>query len=231
LRRFPVNLYEKFIQSELLAPLGIQRMRIGHTLINDRLSGEVLYHSGISEYDYAVGPSYSNAFNLRRNIMVEDKPSSVLNQYGGSMNYVNAAPFGGWIASAVDLVRFASELDNVNNSLILSFTSIKRLFDFHNFGSSNTNEHYGCGWWVKDPPDNYEGESHGGTVTGAKAMLARWRDKDANNITHYYTAALLFNKNDEGYTDGWKTLELIRDTANSVLSWPTDDFWDDYGLK
>jgi uncharacterized protein (TIGR03437 family) len=80
--------YEDYVQSALLRPLGITRMRIANTTLAGRAPGEVRY------YDYPGAP----------------KAGEVARPYGGaSIEALDAA--GGWIASVSDLLRLVNALD------------------------------------------------------------------------------------------------------------------------
>lgn len=202
--------YEAFVQEQLLKPLGIHRMRLGRTRLRNRLPGEVLYHS--------------TDFDLHPDITTEGAPKNVMWQYGGHRSFANIAPGGGWVGTAVDLVRYASSFDDPANCPILSHNSVDRLFATHRYGNTvpNGNTHYGCGWFV-NRAGNYPGESHGGTLEGTKTDIARWRDSTTGDS---FCAALLFNKYDVSLD--WDLLGLIRDTAKKINSWPDSDFWEDY---
>ncbi len=211
--------YESFVQRTLLAPLGISRMRIARSLIGKTLPGEVLYHTGVPKFDPAAGPDFSNRFNFRVNVMAEGGPSNVMMQYGGQFNFANSAAGGGWVASAVDLVRFVSELDDPNTCAILKKSSVNELFrQYLEFGDCGKNQHYGCGWYVTRGANE---EMNGGTMEGTKTTIIRWRDKGAS-----FTAALLFNKFDDNLI--WDGKTRILNTAKSISLWPSVNFWEDY---
>ncbi|MBP5418758.1 MAG: beta-lactamase family protein [Bacteroidales bacterium] len=86
--------YESFVRSNMLAPLGIFDMQIGHSHIDHRLPREVLYYvpdtTGV--VDYADG-----------NVIVP-------RAYGGvDIQTLGAA--GGWVASATDLLKLTLTID------------------------------------------------------------------------------------------------------------------------
>lgn len=202
--------YETFVQQRLLTPLGIRRMRLGRTLLRNRLMGEVLYHS--------------TDHGLHGNVVAAGAPVNVMSQYGGSRSIENIAAHGGWVASAVDLVRFASSFDDPATCPILSSTSVNRLFAQHAYRNvaPGSSSHYGCGWYVRRGGST-PGQSHGGTIEGTKTELCRWQDPASGDS---FCAALLFNKYDDSL--GWDLLSLLRTTAASVTSWPSTGFWEDH---
>lgn len=199
--------YERFIQEQLLTPLGIRRMRLGRSLLRRRLPDEVLYHS--SNYD------------LHENLAVPDGPQNAMLQYGGYRSIENTAAHGGWVASAVDLVRFASSFDDPATCPILSNSSVTRLFAEHPYGNEGQGSsfHYGCGWHVRRT-GAYAGQSHGGGFEGTDAHLLRWQDSTTGDL---FDSAVLFNRD-----SGVDLLKLLRDAASAVISWPKKGFWDDY---
>ena len=91
--------YENYVRSAILAPLGIQRMRLGKSLVADRAVDEVKY------YDYPGAPLSSSVFPTG--------PVSVPTPYGGFALELLAGA-GGWIASTMDFCRYA---DNINGQL------------------------------------------------------------------------------------------------------------------
>jgi CubicO group peptidase (beta-lactamase class C family) len=202
--------YAAYVQEKLLAPLGIRRMRLGRTLLRDRLMGEVLYHS--------------TSYGLYANVVADGAPVHVMDQYGGTRSIENIAAHGGWVASAVDTVRFASAFDDRASCPILSPTSVDTLFAQHAYGNTSPggNQHYGCGWYVRRS-GSQAGQSHGGTIEGTKTQLCRWQDASTGDTL---CASLLFNKYD-GDLD-WDLLSLIRDTADTITDWPATGFMESY---
>ncbi|HKY98542.1 MAG TPA: serine hydrolase domain-containing protein [Gemmatimonadaceae bacterium] len=80
--------YEQFVKETVLAPAGVTRMQLGHTLYADRLPDEVRY------YDIFAAPSVFPGVS-----------SPVPSPYGG-FNLEAMDSHGGWVASVVDLLRF-----------------------------------------------------------------------------------------------------------------------------
>ena len=86
--------YEKYVTDELLKPIGISDMQIGKTL--SAAKGEVHYVDPDSPTGQCVFPNLSSR--------------SVPSPYG-AWCLESMDSHGGWIASAVDLVRFGSAID------------------------------------------------------------------------------------------------------------------------
>jgi CubicO group peptidase (beta-lactamase class C family) len=88
--------YEEFVKTEILAPVGITRMRIGRTRPEDRVDEEVTY------YDFDR--------EQRVESVLPDGPTFVPRPYGGFLIETIDSD-GGWIASAIDFLRFIRDAD------------------------------------------------------------------------------------------------------------------------
>ena len=58
--------------------------------------------------------------------MAKDAPVDALDMHG-RYNFVNMAPHGSWVASAVDLVKFASAFDDPAACPVLTASSVDSL--------------------------------------------------------------------------------------------------------
>src|SRR5690606_2394703 len=122
-----------------------------------------------------------------------DLGSRVPRQYGGA-NLEGYEAHGGWIASAVDLVRFATAFNDPAKSPLLSKESIELMWSAppgsvgHDDKGRPRKAYYGCGWKVAN-----EGEhsvptiQHGGLIMGGETTLVRRCDG--------VTWCVLFNTN------------------------------------
>jgi N-acyl-D-amino-acid deacylase len=102
--------YDQYVQEEVLRPAGATTMQLGRTLDSLRAEKEVRY------YDPASGGS----------VFAPDIGKQVPQPYG-AWNLEAMDAHGGWIASAVDLVRFASALDRRSSKLVLRPDSLDAL--------------------------------------------------------------------------------------------------------
>ncbi|OYV65111.1 MAG: hypothetical protein B7Z72_12530, partial [Gemmatimonadetes bacterium 21-71-4] len=101
--------YEEALRESVLAPCGIQRMRLGRTRPGDRADAEVRY------YHTVEGPTASVFPDVQEPVAWPD---------GGF--YIEAMDaHGGWTASAADLVRFASAVDGARPPALLSPESVR----------------------------------------------------------------------------------------------------------
>ena len=90
--------YEKYIQTNVLYPLGIYDMKIGGSHRNERAEAEVIYYE--PELTFYVDDYTGNG-------------EQVLRTYGGNdMHTLGAA--GGWIASSTDLMKLMLSVDGFN---------------------------------------------------------------------------------------------------------------------
>jgi N-acyl-D-amino-acid deacylase len=103
--------YDEYVTKHILKELGITGMRMGHTLESKRAKGEVRYYDP-REAQAVLGPHYGK---------------KVPAPYG-AWNLEAMDSHGGWIASAVDVARFASALDDPKRFPALGGERIKKWF-------------------------------------------------------------------------------------------------------
>ena len=194
--------YEDYVRRRVLAPLGITRMALGRTLPHHRRWDEVRYHSphrGVSVMD-----------NSRLRVPFA---------YGG-FNLENLDSAGGWLASAVDLVRFATALDEPSSSSILDQESIDIMFALPENVDPDTyaagDRYYGCGWSVRDWGGRTRWTWHTGSLPGSRCRLHRRWDG--------LTWCAVFNQRDDpaGF-DG-----SIHAATQVVANWPDHDLFREY---
>ncbi len=202
--------YEDYVKQHVLLPLGIKSMAIGGTRLDQRLDQEVRY------YDPRTGPS----------VFAEDLNESVAQAYGAW--YLEAMDaHGGWLASAVDLARFASAFDDPETCKVLSQESVHTMYakpaegagDDSNGGDAS---YYSCGWMNRDAADGEANHWHAGSLPGTSTLLVRRHD--GRNWV------LLFNSRVSPHishlskeADG-----LLHKAAAEVVEWPAHDLFDEY---
>lgn len=200
--------YEAHVQQEILGPLGIRRMRQGKTLPAQRAAGEVTYYAN----DEGTGPAVVGRIGER-----------VPLPYGAfSLEAMDS--HGAWLASAVDLVRFASAFDVPAECKILKAESIARMFarpdGAAGYEARGTPRafYYGCGWRVR--PADLRGHVdtwHTGSLPGTSTLLVRRHDGK--------NWAVLFNTRNGA--DGKRLSDtidpLMHKAADGVRRWPTTD--------
>ena len=169
--------YAGYVQSAILAPLGLSSLEIGATRGSGRRPDEVIYYPVTD-----LGPSVFQA----------DLGQRVPAHYGAW--YLEAMDaHGGWIASAPDLVRFASAFDESNPGPVLTAAGIRAMFApppapvSRDAGGRLNGNYYACGWSVDLPAGGKPGQQHhNGMLPGTAAVLRRRDDG--------LTWAALFNR-------------------------------------
>jgi N-acyl-D-amino-acid deacylase len=196
--------YEKFVQEKILARLGIERMRIGASLDGRQAPGEVHYYTADNSDGKSVFPT---------------TPLKVPWPYGGfHLEAMDA--HGGWIASAVDLARFAAALDESKQSPLLKPAAFRIMQAppaapvSRKRDGSLEDRYYGCGWMVR--PVGGDGKAnywHSGSLPGTATLLQRRWDG--------LSWVVLFNQRseDKKLPDGAIEAALHR-AADSITEWP-----------
>ena len=204
--------YENFVRQKILSPIGIHRMRIGGSLIDQQAPGEVRYYTRGDTRVKGVFP---------------DQPGPVPLPYGSF--YLEAMDaHGGWIASAVDLARFAAALDDPNRSPILKPETFRTMYAppappaSRKPDGSLEDYYYGCGWMVR--PVQSPGKAnywHTGGLPGTSTLLVRRSDG--------LSWTLLFNRIPDSPADKESKSTTIdaalHRAANSVTQWPSEDLF------
>jgi N-acyl-D-amino-acid deacylase len=203
--------YEAHVRGKILAPLGITRMRLGATLDGQQVPGEVRY--------YTRGNSTSNS--------VFPDGGKVPVPYGGFF-LESMDAHGGWIASAIDLVRFAAAFNDPAHCPIMRPETIALLHEppappvSRKADGSLASKYYACGWSAR--PTGDEGKAsywHDGSLPGTATLLLRRWDG--------LSWAVLFNQRseDRALPDGAIDGALHR-AAEAVSEWPTHDLFPQY---
>lgn len=205
--------YEAYVDEHILAPLKIRSLQIGHTLAAQRAHGEVKYY----ERNKPQAPA----------VVGEKIGALVPVQYGGW--YLEAMDaHGGWIASAVDLVRFAAAFDKPGKCKILGENAITTMFarpagsaGYEAEGQPKV-RHYGCGWSVIE--HGHKGGAnqwHLGGLDGTSTLLVRRGDG--------LNWAVLFNagRNDAGEFFATLVDPLVHRAADEVTEWPEKNLFDE----
>ena len=199
--------YEEYVRERALEPLGATRMRIGGTLAKERVEGEVTY------YGYpGQEPAYS---------AIPGTPERAPWPDGGF--YVQGQDSaGGWIASAPDLVRFASSIEGSRPPRALKPATVKEMVSRPAPPLwEDSAYHYGMGWLVR-PVNDDANWWHSGSLPGTSSLLVRTH--------HGFTWAALFNSRPEEW--GLFNQEVDNLMWRGVLEvshWPSHDLFPEYG--
>ncbi|MEU6075002.1 serine hydrolase domain-containing protein [Micromonospora sp. NPDC047074] len=192
--------YESYVNEKLLAPVGVTRMRLGRTLRAEAAPTEVVYES-----------QYTSR-------TVTDPSGAVVPTPYGGFSMANRGPGGGWLASAVDLARFARVFDAAGP--VLNATSIAGMFAKPEIGVTESGSWYGAGWWVRQVTGHLN-TWHDGSLPGTYTYLAR--------LQNGFTYAALFNRREEtGSLDFHVLSPQINAEIGKVTTWPTTDLFSNY---
>lgn len=203
--------YEEYVRRNVLAPAHVTTMRIGATRESGRLPNEVRYYTPSGRTSRSVFP---------------DQPGEVPACYGSF--FVEAMDaHGGWVASAVDLVKFSAALDDPAHTLLKPETlrAMYRRPDaplWRKDDGSPSDAFYGCGWMVR--PVGQDGKAnywHSGSLPGTNTLLVRRWDG--------LTWAALFNQRAEGGKLNDSDIDgALHRAAAGVKQWPTEDLFPKY---
>ena len=198
--------YEKHVKEKVLAPLGISQMQLGRSWKSNLAREEVRYYDSKQRERPAVnGPR------------LEAKVPIV---YGGE-NFEAFEAHGGWIASAIDLVRFASAFDAPSSSKLLKAEIIAAMFarpeGTAGFAADGRPKaaYYGCGWSVRPVGNGGRANTwHTGSIAGTSTILVRRHDG--------LNWAVLFNtdSNPAGESLAGLIDPLVHGAADAVRRWP-----------
>jgi CubicO group peptidase (beta-lactamase class C family) len=240
--------YESVVQERVLGPLGITRMRVGHSLLKGRFDGEVRY------YTYAGTPSQKSLFPAETGTTLSGDDAIPY----GSWSLEAGRGAGGWIASAMDMLRFQIGINGRNpTAQVYPGISADILSDVNQPSLAlctkdcngsltvpvNPAQHrYNAGWGVHywGPPYNGFELDHGGGVNGGGSFSEAI--PNAPNVEGY-GLAILFNTSPLPTLPVGETFDpasAVRDALLKVLaanggsvlnaSWSAEtDFFDQYG--
>jgi N-acyl-D-amino-acid deacylase len=202
--------YEDYVRQEVLGRMGIRQMRLGKTLARERAPGEVRY--------YTPGDGKGNS-------VFRAEPGRVPVPYGTFCLEAMDA-HGGWLASAVDLARFAAAMDAPDSKNLLKPETRSLNYQppaapvSRNDEGKLADHYYGAGWSVR--PVGNKGRAnywHTGSLPGTFTLLVRRHDG--------LSWAVLFNQRSEdsklpdGAIDG-----AMHRAADAVAEWPDHDLFE-----
>jgi CubicO group peptidase (beta-lactamase class C family) len=192
--------YESYVKQKLLAPAGISRMRLGRSLKSEAVSTEVPYESQYTAKS-----------------VVDESGATVPFPYGG-FNMPNQDANGGWLASAVDMVKFSTVFDAAGP--VLNAASIAKLFAKPETGITSGGSWYGGGWYVRTSGSGLN-TWHNGSMPGTFTFLAR--------LSSGVSYCAVFNRREETGSPDFDGIDpLLGKAAGAVTSWPTTDLTSNY---
>jgi len=198
--------YEAYIQQEVLAPSGIRRMVMSSDSPEAPMPGEVRY------YDYPGAPLAPSIF--------PEGPRFIPAPYDTDHRMMDA--FGGWAASAIDLVRFGEVFAGRRGAALLKPETVQSMIErpaaLWPAGSSSW---AGLGWMVQPAAGAGVFLWHNGEQQGTRALLVLW----PNGIS----VAVLFNSCPERSDDFLNEVSASLNNAIAGLQrWPAADLFPQY---
>jgi CubicO group peptidase (beta-lactamase class C family) len=201
--------YETYVEEAILGPSGISRMKIGRSLAAARAEDEVTY------YDYPGAPTTPSVFT--------EAGEPVPWPYGG-FAIESMDSHGGWLSSAVDLMRFVTAVDGLatrpdvlQKATVDLMTARPSLPDW-----ASSDWYYALGWQVR-PQGASANWWHTGSLPGTVTILVR-----AYNGLAW---AALFNMRPAAADAFTSELDSALWTAvGGVTDWPSADLFGTYPL-
>jgi len=197
--------YARYAQ-RVMNPAGIWHLRLARARQEQRAPGEVAYWSG------GQGPNVIDATGGNRPW-----------EYGGSINQDTMDAYGGWVASAPELLRWLVNLHDPDApDAILDADSIEAMFALpENFGGSYTpgSYYYAAGWAVRDYGASGRTTWHAGSLPSTATYVLRYRTG--------FDVVVLLNRRNETDPD---TTTNAMDSAvfaayAQIASWPAHDLF------
>jgi N-acyl-D-amino-acid deacylase len=200
--------YEAFVQRAVLRPTGAARMRLGATRSSDTAAGEVKYYD-----NNRTGPS----------VFAEDVGQKVPTPYG-CWNLEAMDAHGGWVSSALDLVRWGSYLLTPTAAPILSRSMLDAMFApppgslGHDDQGAMKKNYYALGWSVRHGKET--AVNHTGSLPGTSTLLLMHRESRTVWAALFNTRTGVKNTLPsqvvQNAIPGWK---------ESIQQWPTLDLF------
>lgn len=205
--------YEQYVRTAILSPLGIKQMRLAKTLPNDRADGEVQYRDSKER--------------TGRSVMGLKETDPVPFPYGIE-RIENLAAVGGWLASSVDMVRFASGLFFPPTKEVLTRKTLQSMFAPPEIAGEEkprgNQAYYACGWLVRSAKGDVLPWTcwHNGSLTGVSSLMVSRADG--------VTWAVLFNQDSapDGTAYATKIDGPLHAPASEIKNWPEKDLFADY---
>jgi N-acyl-D-amino-acid deacylase len=201
--------YEDYVREAVLKPLGMRRTRLGKTLRDARVEGEVTYYADGRQKPAVIGK------------VGQDVPLPYGAWYLEAMD-----AHGGWISSVVELARFAAAFDQPRHCPILSPESLASMLARppglarHEADGKPKDAYYACGWMVR--PVGSAGKAnhwHTGSLDGTATLMVRRHDG--------LCWVVLFNTRSgpDGKHLGQAIDVPLHAAADAVKTWPAVDLF------
>jgi N-acyl-D-amino-acid deacylase len=204
--------YQTYVRDHVLTPVGITGMRLGRTRLADRAPREVRYYAPPGQapgWSVFWGEGYA--------------PFA----YGGSTYLEALDAHGGWIASAADLVRFATAVDGQRGPALLTPETIRAMITTPRPPTEAPGTGYpgitaevtaGLGWDVI-PMAGDVGWSRAGALIGSTAA---WVNRRPDGVA----IAFAFNSLPPDYNAFLnEAITALGQAVGAVGTWPEGDLF------
>jgi CubicO group peptidase (beta-lactamase class C family) len=205
--------YEEYVRNRVLAPMGIERMRIGGSLANERAAGEVKY------YDFPGARLTASIF--------PSAPGLVPNPYGAyDMRTLDS--HGGWIASAIDLTRFVNSVDGRGGRTpFLRAATVRQMLarPAAPIAKSGDPTFYAFGWRVRPVASKDANWWHAGSLPGTTTYVARIAQDGM------CWAALMNGRPRDSKTISGELDSTMQKAFREVAAWPDHNLYARFGRR
>jgi CubicO group peptidase (beta-lactamase class C family) len=192
--------YETYVKDNVLEPLGMMHTQLGRTLPENRLPGEVTYHSDWNS---------TSVFDGKSSVPWPD----------GGWNLENMASHGGWVSTVIDMARFEASFDLPQNNPVLTQSEIKLMFKSP--PGTTGERYYAMGWDIVQSGGNQMNTWHTGSLDGTLSIMVR-RSDGVDWCVVFNERESISDPNGDSY---WEIDELLHNAANAVKIWPSHDLF------
>jgi uncharacterized protein (TIGR03437 family) len=196
--------YEQYVRTNVLAPMGIENMRIGQTFLQGKLPGEMYYES--------TGKTTT--------VFPDVTPQIVPWAYGGW--YVESQDAqGSWVASAIDYAKFMNAIDGWRGKAFLQPSSVAQMTARPSIPVWATDTSwYGFGTFVTIKPQGLKW-SHSGAMEGVSTYQIR------TATGQVWIVFLNWDQRTEGAEGGldFDIDNSLTNAAAQVTNWPAGDYF------
>ncbi|GEP43486.1 serine hydrolase [Brevifollis gellanilyticus] len=194
--------YDAFVRQSVLEPLGARTLVQGHTLLEQRQPNEVHYYTP-----------------LRGQSVFANSLGTIVPSTYGCWNLEAMDSHGAWIASCVDLARFATRFESLLKPATVEIMKAKPPGGGALDDKGKPKEVvYVCGLARRETPAGTS-FSHGGSLPGTSTLMMKRPDGR--------TWTVLFNTRSSPQSDALaRTLQLDLDKVlDSIRTWPKHDLF------
>ncbi|GLJ32436.1 hypothetical protein SUGI_0652700 [Cryptomeria japonica] len=200
--------YGRYVEENILGPLGIRGIKLGHTQVQRRAEKEVMYYGRNGEDSLWVSIFPGEGF---------------VNASYGNLDYSSLDSVAGWIGSAGDIVRFVDHIDGLRQPAVLRedmvYTMLNAGMPEKRYLKGDVLFDHSKGLFVfvsVDGEGKIQSFQHRGAATGAHSFFMRLREE---NITWAYVLNTWPLQDEFVYIAAGN----ISEVARGIQNWPDYD--------